>query len=229
MMSHTFKIVAVDGGAASGKSSTSKILSERLNMLYVNTGSHYRSLTWAVLQAGIEPENENAVNAYLETIPIGTEIHTREAKITLESRVLGDEIRSEAVNNAVSIVAAIPAVRQFLLTHQRGYADLAKKNGFEGLIMEGRDIGSVIFPEADFRFFMFADEAERARRRALEGQVDSIQKRDQLDKQRKTAPLTCPEGAIKIDSTHMTLEEVAEKMHNIIQTGKNIATEPHKS
>ncbi|QXD24286.1 (d)CMP kinase [Opitutia bacterium ISCC 51] len=228
-MGKSFILVTVDGGAASGKSSTSKILSERLKLLYVNTGSHYRSLTWAVLQAGIQPEDDASVSAYLETIPIGAIIEGREARITLESKVLGDEIRSEAVNNAVSIVAAIPEVRQFLLRHQRGYADLAKESGFDGLIMEGRDIGSIIFPDADFRFFMFADEAERARRRALEGQVDSIQKRDQLDKQRKTAPLTCPEGAIKIDTTHLTLEKVAQKMQDIVQIGNNMTNEPHKS
>ena len=219
-MDDSFIIVAVDGGAASGKSSTSKILSQDLNLLYVNTGSHYRSLTWAILQEGIEPGDAEQVRAYLDTIPIGIQVDEREAQITLQGQVLGDEIRSEAVNNAVSIVAAIPEVRQFLLKHQRSYAGLAKESEFAGLIMEGRDIGSVIFPDADFRFFMFADEAERARRRALEGQVDSIQKRDQLDKQRKTAPLTCPEGATKIDTTHLTLPEVAEKMGNFIQSGK---------
>lgn len=217
MMDNTFKIVAVDGGAASGKSSTSKILSQELNLLYVNTGSHYRSLTWALLQAGISPEDETAVRNHLNQIPIGVQVDEREAKITLESKVPGDEIRSEAVNNTVSIIAAIPEVRQFLLNHQRSYADLAKNQGFSGLIMEGRDIGSIIFPDADFRFFMFADEAERAKRRQMEGQVDSIQRRDQLDKQRKTAPLTCPPGATKIDTTHLTLPEVAEKMRNIIQ------------
>jgi len=220
-MQTPFIIVAVDGGAASGKSSTSKILSNQHNLLYVNTGSHYRSLTWALLEAGVSAEDGEAVIRYLQSIPIATKVEGREAKITLESKILGHEIRSEAVNNAVSIMAAIPAVRQFLLKHQRSYVDLARNKGFAGLIMEGRDIGSVIFPEADFRFYMFADQAERARRRQLEGQVDSIQKRDQLDKQRKTAPLTCPEGAIKIDTTHLSLQEVAEKMSNSIQFGKN--------
>ena len=221
MKKDSFIIVAVDGGAASGKSSTSKILSERLNLLYVNTGSHYRSLTWAMLQAGISPDNETEVAHYLTTIPIGVIIEGREARITLESHTLGDEIRSEKVNQAVSHFAAIPAVRQFLLTHQRSYADLGRKNGFSGLIMEGRDIGSVIFPEADFRFFLVADEAERAKRRQLEGQIDSIQKRDRLDTQRTTAPLTCPEGAEIVDTTHMSLEQVAMKLINTIQIGRD--------
>lgn len=219
MMQNPFIIVAVDGGAASGKSSTSKILSECLNLLYVNTGSHYRSLTWALIQAGISATDGESVADYLQNIPIGTIIQDKEARITLESKILGDEIRSEAVNKSVSLFAALPVVRNYLLGHQRSYKKLAQESGFSGLIMEGRDIGSIIFPDANFRFFMFADEAERTRRRQLEGQVDSIQKRDQLDKQRKTAPLTCPQGAIKIDTTHLTLEEVAEKMRGIIQSG----------
>jgi cytidylate kinase len=216
-----FIIVAVDGGAASGKSSTSKILSARLNLLYVNTGSHYRSLTWALHEEGLTADNETKVVNYLQTIPIGVQVEEREARITLDSQTLGEEIRSESVNNAVSLFAALPAVRQFLLQHQRSYEDLAKEKGFNGLIMEGRDIGSVIFPDADFRFFMFADESERARRRALEGQVDSIEKRDLLDKKRKTAPLICPEGATKVDTTHLTLNEVAQKMVDIIHEGMN--------
>lgn len=221
MTNAPFIIVAVDGGAASGKSSTSKILSARLNLLYVNTGSHYRSLTWALLEKGLTADDETKVVNYLQTIPIGVQVEEREARITLDSQTIGEQIRSESVNSAVSLFAALPAVRQFLLQHQRSYEDFAKEKGFNGLIMEGRDIGSVIFPEADFRFFMFADEAERARRRALEGQVDSIEKRDQLDKKRKTAPLICPHGATKIDTTHSTLNEVAQKMLDIIQEGMN--------
>jgi len=221
MTNELFIIVAVDGGAASGKSSTSKILSDRLNLLYVNTGSHYRSLTWALLNAGISPKDEAEVSDYLQSIPIRVKVEDKEARITLETKTLGEEIRSEAVNHAVSTIAAIPSVRQFLLTHQRSYEILAKQTGFSGLIMEGRDIGSVIFPKADFRFFMFADEVERARRRQLEGQVDSIQQRDRMDKQRKTAPLICPEGAIRIDTTHVTLQKVAYKMETLIQSGNN--------
>lgn len=219
MTDKAFIIVAVDGGAASGKSSTSTIISERLNFMYVNTGSHYRTLTWAFLEARLKPQDEAAVAEYLKEIPIGSVVEDREARITLGGKILGDEIRSKAVNSTVSLFAAMPLVRQFLLKHQRSYAELARNEGFAGLIMEGRDIGSVIFPDADFRFFMHADEAERARRRALEGQVDSIQERDKLDKQRKTAPLTCPEGATRVDTTFLSLKEVADFMVKSIQTG----------
>jgi len=103
-------------------------------------------------------------------------------------------------------------VRTALLAYQRSQADVARAHGFRGLVMEGRDIGSVIFPDADFRFFLHADPAERARRRAQEGQQDSIAERDRLDTSRKTSPLTCPPGAVSIDTTHRTLPEVVETM-----------------
>lgn len=221
MTDNNFIVVAIDGGAASGKSSTSKILSERLNLMYVNTGSHYRSITWAILESEVDFNREGSIIEFLKTLPIGHLVEGNEAKITLNEKPFGDEIRSKAVNNAVSLVAAIPAVRQFLLEHQRSYRDLAKKARFDGLIMEGRDIGSVIFPDADFRFFLTADETERARRRQLEGQIDSIQKRDQLDKARKTAPLTCPDGATTVETTHLSLLEVAEKLQKTIQSEKD--------
>ncbi|HEX2862505.1 MAG TPA: (d)CMP kinase, partial [Lacunisphaera sp.] len=94
--------------------------------------------------------------------------------------------------------------------------DVARQHGFAGLVMEGRDIGSVIFPQADFRFFLHADPVERAKRRAAQGQQDSITERDRLDSSRKTSPLTCPSGAIDIDSTFLTLEQVVDQMAALI-------------
>ena len=224
-----FIIIAVDGGAASGKSSTSKILSQRLNLLYVNTGSHYRTLTWAILKAGYTATDVEPIVSHLKTVDIGSHIEEKEAQITLDNKIPGQEIRSEQVNEAVSIVAAIPEVRHFLLTYQRSYEQLARDSGFSGLIMEGRDIGSVIFPDADFRFFMSADENERTRRRKLEGQIDSIQKRDQLDTKRKTAPLTYTEGAILVDTTHLSLNEVADKMTNLIHFADKTNPKPQEN
>src|SRR5690606_25616381 len=122
------------------------------------------------------------------------------------------EIRTPEVNAAVSHFAAIPELRAALLAYQRGQADVGRAHGFRGLVMEGRDIGSVIFPDADFRFFLHADPEERARRRAREGQTDAVAERDRLDATRKTAPLAMPEGATDIDSTHLTLDEVVERI-----------------
>lgn len=215
-MTETFQIIAVDGGAASGKSSTSRAVSKKLGLLYVDTGSHYRMLTLALLRKGINFEDPYQLRQGLDSIRIGTEIEDLQAHITIDGKRAGKEIRSPEVNKHVSQVAAQPPVRQFLLEYQRSQAGLAKEKEFNGLIMEGRDIGSVIFPDAQLRFFLFADEAERAKRRALEGQEDSIRERDLRDQKRATAPLTCPQGAIKIDSTHMTLEEVVEEICRII-------------
>ena len=127
-----------------------------------------------------------------------------------------DEIRNDKVNAVVSRFASIPEVRRFLFEYQRRQKDVARERGFAGLIMDGRDIGSVIFPDADLRIFLTADPEARARRRAAEGIADSVAERDKLDASRKTAPLACPEGAVKIDSTHLTLEEVVAKISAMI-------------
>ncbi len=211
-----FLIVAIDGGAASGKSSTSRALSERLHLLHVDTGSHYRFVTHQLLERGVHSDNEDAVAAALAQLPLGARIVGRSSVIEIAGQIPGEEIRGTRVNDSVSRFAAIPAVRRFLLDYQRSQAQVARDAGFRGLIMEGRDIGSVIFPDADFRFFLHADPVERARRRAAEGQTDSIQERDRLDAARKTAPFTCPAGATAIDSTHLTLPEVVDHLAALI-------------
>jgi cytidylate kinase len=212
MSAAPFIIVAIDGGAASGKSSTSRSLSERLHLLHVDTGSFYRAITAELLRRGVAAADLPAVQAAVAVLPLGTRVEGRSARMEIGGRVAGEEIRSREVNEAVSHFAAIPAVRTALLAYQRGQAQVARDHGFRGLVMEGRDIGSVIFPDADFRFFLQADPAERARRRASEGQQDSITERDRLDSSRKTSPLTIPAGATAIDSTHLTLEQVVEQM-----------------
>jgi cytidylate kinase len=207
-----FIIVAIDGGAASGKSSSSRTLSERFNLLHVDTGSYYRALTAEMIRRKVPPGNPSAVKTALADLRLGTRVNGRSAEMEIGGRVAGDEIRSREVNDAVSHFAALPELRAALLTYQRGQAEVARTHGFNGLVMEGRDIGSVIFPQADFRFFLHADPVERARRRADQGQDDKILERDRLDSSRKASPLTCPPGATSIDTTHVTLEEVVEKM-----------------
>lgn len=216
MPSPSFIIVAIDGGAASGKSSSSRTLSERFNLLHVDTGSYYRALTAEMLRRGVPPGDAAAVKAALAHLTLGTRVNGRSAEMETDGRVAGDEIRSREVNDAVSHFAALPELRAALLAYQRGQADVARAHGFNGLVMEGRDIGSVIFPHADFRFFLHADPDERARRRAGQGQEDKILERDRLDSSRKASPLTCPVGAMSIDTTHLTLEEVVEKMALLI-------------
>jgi cytidylate kinase len=214
-----FFIVAVDGGAASGKSSTSRALSARFHLLHVDTGSYYRSITHRLLKLGVDPSDETAIGKTLAGIKLATKVSGRSAELVIDGKVPGNEIRSPEVNENVSAFAALPVVRTFLLQYQRSQATTAREAGFAGLVMEGRDIGSVIFPDAAFRFFLQADPETRARRRADQGQADSIHKRDRIDSQRKSSPLVCPQGAVLIDSTHLSLDQVVEKISGIIERG----------
>lgn len=218
MPTSSFIIVAIDGGAASGKSSSSKTLSERFNLLHVDTGSFYRALTAEMLRRGLTADDLPGVKKAVAGLKFGTRLDGRSAQMEIDGRLPGDEIRGKKVNEMVSHFAAIPELRAALLAYQRGQADVARSHGFRGLVMEGRDIGSVIFPDADLRFFLHADPDERARRRASEGQQDSIAERDRLDTSRKASPLTCPSGAISIDTTQLTLPEVVEVMAASIET-----------
>jgi len=210
--SPNFVIVAIDGGAASGKSTSSKVLADRFNLLHVDTGSYYRALTAEMLRRGVAATDLPAVQATLHSLKLDTRVDGRSAQLEIVGRVAGDEIRSREVNDHVSHYAAIPELRAALLTYQRAQADVAKAHRFAGLVMEGRDIGSAIFPDADFRFFLFADPIERARRREKEGRQDSVTERDRLDSSRKASPLARPPGATAIDTTHLSLDQVVEMM-----------------
>lgn len=213
-----FNIIAVDGGAATGKSSTSRAIAERLNLMHVDTGAHYRTLTYALLDAGADSDTPEAIPALLKSLALDTTIRGRSALLSINGHVPADaDIRSPEVNANVSKFAAVESVREFLFHYQRNQAQVARDHAeFTGLIMEGRDIGSIIFPNAEFRFFLFADEASRAARRAKDGQTDSIAERDKRDSQRKTAPLVCPEGATRVDTGPLPLEGVVNHICRII-------------
>ncbi len=213
MATSPFIIVAIDGGAASGKSTSSKVLADRFNLLHVDTGSFYRAVTAEFLRRGVAATDQPGVRAAAAALKFGTQVRGRSAQMEIDGRVVPDaDIRSRTVNDHVSHFAAIPEVRTALLAYQRGLAGVARARGLQGVVMEGRDIGSVIFPDADFRFFLHAHPAERARRRASEGQQDSIVERDRIDSSRKTAPLACPPGATTIDTTHLTPAQVVDTM-----------------
>ena len=163
----SFLIVAIDGGAASGKSSTSRALSERFNFLHVDTGSYYRAITAEFLRRGLRVDQINEVKTALSSLALGTQVDVRTARMQISGRVVPEsEIRGPEVTAAVPHFAAMPEVRTALLTYQRSQADVAQAHNFCGLIMEGRDIGSVIFPNADLRFFLHADVEARTRRRS---------------------------------------------------------------
>ena len=210
MTTPSFIIVAIDGGAASGKSSSSRTLSERFNLLHVDTGSFYRALTAELLRLGVAATDVPRVKEALAALSFGTRVAGRSAEMEVNGRIVPDaEIRSRDVTSWVATFAAIPEVRAALLEYQRSQAATAQRHHFRGLVMEGRDIGSKIFPDADLRFFLFADPEERARRREQQGLQDQVAKRDTLDSQRLGESLR---GATVIDSTFLTLEKVVDQM-----------------
>jgi cytidylate kinase len=212
MPDNSFIIVAIDGGAAAGKTSTARALSERFNLLHSDSGSHYRAVTAEFLRQGVAAADRPAVLAALPQLRLRARVAGRTSLIEIDGRVAGDEIRSAEVNAAVSHFAAIPELRTALLSYQRNQANVAREHGFRGLVMEGRDIGSVIFPNADLRFYLVADPSEKVRRRAREGRRDAVAERDRIDSSRATAPLSCPPGAIVLDTTSLTLEQVIEQV-----------------
>ncbi len=217
MTEKKFITVAVDGGAASGKSTTSRAVAKRFNLLHVDTGAYYRAVTHLCLQNGVSPLKPEEVQALLGQGKVETEVSGRRALISLHGRLTDEaDLRRPEVTDHVSSFSALPEVRRFLVDFQRNLVQVARDYGFDGLIMEGRDIGTVILPDADFKFFLKADTKTRELRRAKEGHKDSISERDRIDSGRKTAPLACADDAIRIDTSALTLEEVVDQVCGIV-------------
>ena len=203
---HTrFDAIAIDGPAASGKSTVAKVLAQTLELTMVNSGEMYRAVTLSVLQDGANPSSADEVSAILKELDLSCIVEDGASRILISGAHPGEALRSETVNAAVSAVSAIPEVRRKLVELQRS---LLKQSD---LVMEGRDIGSVVFPETPYKIYIEASEAVRNKRRADEGLSDSVSERDRLDRTRKTAPLIVPDGAVVIDSSKMTINEVVEQ------------------
>jgi cytidylate kinase len=213
-----FKVVAIDGGAASGKSSTSRLIATRCHWLHVDTGSHYRAVALASLLAGLPPEDSPAMRDFIASLSFATRISGNESLICFNGHEPPREqdIRSDNVNRTVSPLAALPFVREAVKAYQRQQVDLARENGFKGIVMDGRDIGTVILPDADLKIFLFADPGTRQRRRELEGATDTISDRDHRDSTRATAPLKPAPDAVLIDNSNLSLEEVVEKVLSLL-------------
>ncbi len=226
----SFVVIAIDGGAASGKSTTARGLSDALNLLHVDTGSHYRAVTAALLARGVSLESLEAVEQALSELELSTQVDGRQARIQLGGRSFEmAELRSDAVNASVSAVAAQPAVRAFLKAYQRSQLDVARTQGLGGVVMEGRDIGSVILPDTPHRFFLEADAATRQARRTREGQQDAIAQRDAADSRRASAPLTCPEGAVRINTGQASPEAVVRQILERVSSSTDKASPAQKS
>ena len=206
-------VVAIDGPAASGKSTVARQTAQALGWVYVDSGALYRGVTWKALRENVDTTKPAEVAALLLRITWEFSDEQHAIRFTIDGEDPGQQIRSELVSKAASDVATVPEVRTFIV------GELRKMTDFGPLVMEGRDIGSVVFPDTPFKFYLDANPAERARRRAAElvqaegrGDVEqvlsSLTRRDQKDSGRKTAPLQIPLGARVIDSTGMQIADV---------------------
>lgn len=211
-------VIAVDGTSGSGKSSTSRGVAHRLGLQYLDTGAMFRAMTWWLLEAGVDPEDPDAVSARVDEPDLVSGTDPGDPTITMDGVDVSGPIRSDAVNAAVSPVSAVPAVRARLLDLQRTVIAEACATG-PGIVVEGRDIGSVVAPDAQVRVYLSADPAVRAQRRAAEeGGSDlgateaSLLNRDRIDSGRSTAPLVMADGAVLIDTSACTLDEVIDQV-----------------
>lgn len=207
-----FDVIAIDGPSASGKSTVARKVASRLGGLYVDSGALYRAVAWQVLARGKDPQDQDAVTDTSDMIDARFFVENGAVVFEMEGERPGEALRTESVNVAVSPVAANPAVRAKVTDWLRAMRELGK------LVMEGRDIGTVVFPDASFKFYLDASPEERARRRHAESTEDlsvdavgaSLQRRDQIDSRRMTAPLTVADDAIVIDSTGLSIDDVVE-------------------
>ncbi len=204
-------IIAIDGPAASGKSSVAKRLARRIGFFYVNSGSMYRAVTWELLRQGIDPSNPESVQSSIASMDLGCGFNAEgESFIRINAQIPDAELKESGVNNSVSTVSAIPAVRHLIVARLRALVDE------HNVVMEGRDIGSAVFPDAPHKFYLDATPEIRRLRRAAEGLTDSIDLRDKQDSSRAEAPLQIAEGACVVDTSHLTLDGVVEKIFQLL-------------
>ncbi len=215
-------VIAVDGPAGTGKSSVSRALARALGARYLDTGAMYRIVTLAVLRSGIDPSDGDAVAAAADEVDLAVGYDPDEDRCLLAGEDVSAEIRGDAVTRAVSAVSAVPAVRARLVDLQRRLAD-----GSGSVVVEGRDIGTVVLPDADVKIFLTASAEERARRRNVQN-VDSgltddyasvladVRRRDHLDSTRVVSPLRAAEDAVVVDTSDMTETEVVAHLQDLV-------------
>jgi cytidylate kinase len=162
----TRRVVAIDGPAASGKSSVAQQLAKRLGFVYVNSGAMYRAITWHVLDRGIAPDDGAAITRLVDSSRLDCDLDNDESRILIDGNDAAEHFRDVRVNEGVSLVSSVPRVRELLVAHMRAYAE------DNDVVMEGRDIGSVVFPATPYKFYIDASPEIRSRRRAAQGQAD---------------------------------------------------------
>lgn len=214
-------VITIDGPSGVGKSTVSKALAEKLSYLYLDTGALYRALAYKIMADGVSVEDPVSLNAFLETIDIDLDHEGGQLRVCINHEDITNKIRTEDVGLMASRVSAIPAVREALLHVQR------KRGEAGGIVAEGRDMGTVVFPDAEVKFFLEASAHERARRRYDElllrgenvdyGKVsEDMVKRDKQDRERPVAPLTPHPNAVLIDTTPLSATAVVDRMMDVI-------------
>ena len=214
-------IIAIDGPAGSGKSTVAQLIASRLNFKYIETGSMYRAVAWKAQQEGIDPEDAERISEVARTISVEFLPGTERQKVIVDGEDLTPLLKTEVIGRLAAIVAANKTVREIMVAQQQ-------KMGQGGnVVMDGRDIGTVVFPEADKKFFMVADQKERAQRRHEEIKVKSpevtfekiyeqLQQRDFEDENREVSPLVPAKDSILLDTTQMSIDDVVNHMIEII-------------
>lgn len=217
-------IITIDGPAGAGKSTIAKQLARQLNITYLDTGAMYRAVTLKALERGVPLEDEDALATLVLDTKVSVTPSPAGVTVMLDGRDVSKDIRSAEVTRQVSVVARQPKVRKTVVEWQRLIG------GEQSIVIEGRDIGTVVFPHADIKFFMDADLGERARRRAREleasGQsvdvqklIADLQQRDQRDQERSVGPLVKADDAIVINTTDLSIEQVVSKMLDVVRQG----------
>ena len=209
-------IIAIDGPSGSGKSTLGRLLARALNLLYLDTGSMYRAVALAAIEAHLDPRDTEAIVALAESLDVDLEGDPESLKVLLAGRDVSEEIRTEAVTEMASVVSTIPGVRRAMVARQR-------ELGRRGAVLNGRDIGTVVFPDADIKFFLTAAPEKRAERRFKEDRLKDagvsfaqtladMNERDRRDSTRHDSPLKVAADAIVIDSSGLSIEQVLALM-----------------
>lgn len=220
------RVIAIDGPAASGKSSVAQELAKRLGFVYVNSGAMYRAVTWHVLEREVAPADSDAVAKLIEESQLECGLEQNESHILIDGQDPAEHLRDVRVNSGVSLVSSVPRVRERLVAKMRAYA------AEHDVVMEGRDIGSVVFPDTPFKFYIDASPEIRSQRRAAQGQTDSIAARDRADSSRQDSPLTVAADAEVIDSSHLSIagvvEQIVERLRSKGVSGSTQANFPQR-
>ncbi len=214
--------IAIDGPAGAGKSSISKVVANELGYLYIDTGAMYRGVTWAVLDSHVDVKNQKDVESLLPSLDLTLEPTANACKVFVKGQDVTDLIRQQQINENVSTIASYKGVREYLVERQQAMAAVG------GVILDGRDIGSVVLPKAELKIYLTASADARAKRRWLEVQGTSneqsledikknVESRDEMDKNRDESPLVCVEDAIVVDSSNMTFDETVEHILHLVQ------------